>query len=130
VRTATELRAMLETVVSTEGTASRAAVKGYRVSGKTGTARKAIAGGYDPDRHLALFAGMAPASAPRLVAVVMVDEPSLGKYHGGDVAAPAFARVMEGALRLMDVAPDALDVAQAANAPLSSPKALRTRRPL
>lgn len=124
-RTATEMRSMLETVVSTEGTASRAAVKGYRVSGKTGTARKAIPGGYDPDRHLALFAGMAPATAPRLVAVVMVDEPSRGKYHGGDVAAPAFARVMEGALRLMDVAPDALD---APDAPLSRPQVMQAAR--
>ena len=129
VRTAIEMRAMLETVVSAEGTAVRASVKGYRVSGKTGTARKAVAGGYDPDRHLALFAGMAPATAPRLVAVVMVDEPSLGRYHGGEVAAPAFARVMEGALRLMDVAPDALDVAEAANAPFTAPKSVRTRRP-
>jgi cell division protein FtsI (penicillin-binding protein 3) len=129
VRTATELRSMLETVVSTEGTASRAAVRGYRVSGKTGTARKAVAGGYDAERHLALFAGMAPATVPRLVAVVMVDEPSLGKYHGGDVAAPAFARVMEGALRLMDVAPDALDLAEAANAPLNAPRPVRARKP-
>ena len=126
VRTATELRSMMETVVSTEGTALRASVKGYRVSGKTGTARKAIAGGYDAERHHALFAGMAPATAPRLVAVVMVDEPSLGKYHGGDVAAPAFARVMEGALRLMDVPPDALD---APDAPLHTPKTIRARRP-
>jgi cell division protein FtsI (penicillin-binding protein 3) len=126
VRTATELRSMMETVVSTEGTALRASVKGYRVSGKTGTARKAIPGGYDAQRHHALFAGMAPATAPRLVAVVMVDEPSHGKYHGGDVAAPAFARVMEGALRLMDVPPDALE---AADAPLDAPKTVRTRRP-
>ena len=59
----------------------------------------------------------------------LLDEPSLGRYHGGEVAAPAFARVMEGALRLMDVAPDALDVAEAASAPLNVPKPLRTRRP-
>ena len=117
LRTATELRSMLETVVSLEGTAARASIKGYRVSGKTGTARKAIAGGYDPERHLALFAGMVPASAPRLVGVVIVDEPSHGGYHGGDVAAPVFARVMQGALQLMDVAPDAED-APAASAPL------------
>lgn len=108
-RTALDLRTMLETVVSLEGTAHRAAVRGYRVSGKTGTARKAVAGGYDANRHLALFAGMAPATAPQLVALVMIDEPSLGRYHGGDVAAPVFARVVQGALRLMDVAPDALD---------------------
>ena len=111
VRAARELRTMMETVVSAEGTASKAALKGYRVSGKTGTARKAVAGGYDPERHRALFAGMAPASNPRLVTVVVIEEPGKSIYHGGDVAAPVFARVMQGALRLMDVAPDALDPA-------------------
>jgi cell division protein FtsI (penicillin-binding protein 3) len=111
-RTARELRTMMETVVSLDGTASRAALKGYRVSGKTGTARKVAAGGgYDPDRHRAIFAGMAPATDPRLVAVVVIEEPSKGRYHGGEIAAPVFADVMQGALRLMDVAPDALDPA-------------------
>lgn len=106
-RTARELRGMMETVVSLEGTASRAALRGYRVAGKTGTARKiAAGGGYDAERHRAIFAGMAPATDPRLVTVVVIEEPSLGRYHGGDVAAPVFAKVMQGALRLMDVAPD------------------------
>jgi cell division protein FtsI (penicillin-binding protein 3) len=109
VRTAREMRTMLETVVSTEGTASRAALRGYRVAGKTGTARKiAAGGGYDPDRHRAIFAGMAPATDPRLVTVVVIEEPSKGRYHGGDIAAPVFSDVMQGALRLMDVAPDDL----------------------
>jgi cell division protein FtsI (penicillin-binding protein 3) len=107
-RTARELRDMMETVVSNIGTATQAAVKGYRVTGKTGTARKAIPGGYDATRHYALFAGMAPASHPRLVTVVVVDEPRKGNYHGGDVAAPVFSRVMTGALRLLDVPPDGL----------------------
>jgi cell division protein FtsI (penicillin-binding protein 3) len=107
-RTARELRDMMETVVSNIGTATQAAVKGYRVTGKTGTARKAIPGGYDATRHYALFAGMAPASHPRLVTVVVVEEPRKGNYHGGDVAAPVFSRVMTGALRLLDVPPDGL----------------------
>ncbi|HWP94823.1 MAG TPA: penicillin-binding transpeptidase domain-containing protein [Gammaproteobacteria bacterium] len=106
VKTAREMRAMLETVVSDAGTAGRAAVRGYRVSGKTGTARKAVPGGYAPDRHVAVFAGMAPATRPRVVIVVMLDEPKAGRYHGGEVAAPVFAKVMGGALRLMDVPPD------------------------
>jgi cell division protein FtsI (penicillin-binding protein 3) len=107
-RTARDLRAMMETVVSEAGTATRAAVKGYRVSGKTGTARKAIPGGYDAERHYAVFAGMAPATRPRFVTVVVIDEPRRGIYHGGDVAAPVFSKVMSGALRLLDVPPDGL----------------------
>lgn len=107
-RTARELREMMETVVSETGTAINASIRGYRVSGKTGTARKAVAGGYDDKRHYAVFAGMAPASAPRLVTVVVIDEPRRGAYHGGDVAAPVFSAVMTGALRLLDVPPDGL----------------------
>jgi len=108
-RTAREMRTMLETVVAIDGTATRAALKGYRVAGKTGTARLVSAsGGYDAERHRAIFAGMAPASDPRLVTVILIEEPSKGRYHGGDVAAPVFAGVMQGALRLMDVAPDDL----------------------
>jgi cell division protein FtsI (penicillin-binding protein 3) len=103
------LRTMLEKVVSTEGTAPRAAVPGYRVAGKTGTVKKSVAGGYSKDRYLAVFAGMIPASAPRLVMVVMIDEPAAGKYYGGQVAAPVFARVMAGAMRLLNIAPDALE---------------------
>jgi cell division protein FtsI (penicillin-binding protein 3) len=106
VETARRLRSMLETVVSAAGTAPKAAVPGYRVAGKTGTARKSIAGGYAKDRFQAVFAGMAPASAPRLVMVVMIDEPSAGEFYGGAVAAPVFAEVMAGALRLLNVPPD------------------------
>jgi cell division protein FtsI (penicillin-binding protein 3) len=106
--TAQRVRTMLETVVSAEGTARKAAVPGYRVAGKTGTARKSIPGGYAKDRYQALFVGLAPASDPRLVMVVMIDEPSAGKFYGGDVAAPVFAAVMGGALRLLNVAPDNL----------------------
>ena len=81
---------------------------GYRVAGKTGTAWKATAGGYSTDRYLAVFAGVVPASRPRLAVVVMIDEPGGVLYYGGDVAAPVFSAVMSGALRLMSVAPDVL----------------------
>ncbi len=109
--TARILRSMLEDVVSSEGTAPAAAIKGYRVAGKTGTVRKSISGGYADDRFVSVFAGMAPAGNPRLVAVVMINEPSAGKYYGGQVAAPVFSKVMGGALRLLNVSPD--DPAQA-----------------
>jgi len=105
-RSVQELTQMLEAVVTGEGTGVRAAVPGYRVAGKTGTARKSQAGGYADDRYVAVFAGFAPASRPRLVIVVVIDEPSGGIYYGGDVAAPVFSTVMAGALRLLAVAPD------------------------
>jgi len=104
--TARRVRAMLETVVSAKSTARLAAIKGYRVAGKTGTAKKAVRGGYSSQRYQAVFAGMAPASRPRFVMVVMVDEPRGSHYYGGKVAAPVFAKVMEGALRLFNVPPD------------------------
>jgi cell division protein FtsI (penicillin-binding protein 3) len=101
-----ELVGMLETVVAAEGTGKLAAIPGYRVAGKTGTAWKATAGGYSTDRYMAVFGGVAPASEPRLAAVVVIDEPSAGQHMGGQVAAPVFARVVGGALRLLAVAPD------------------------
>jgi len=101
-----ELLAMLESVVAAEGTGKLAAIPGYRVSGKTGTAWKATAGGYSTDRYMAVFGGVAPATAPRLAAVVVIDEPSAGQHRGGQVAAPVFSRVVGGALRLLAVAPD------------------------
>lgn len=106
---AQQVRAMLELAVEKDGTGSRAAVPGYRVGGKTGTARKITTGGYSEDRYLALFAGFAPASAPRLVMVVVIDEPQGDEYYGGQVAAPVFGHVMSGALRLLDIAPDDLE---------------------
>lgn len=105
-RTAQEVLAMMETVVSPEGTARRAGVTGYRVAGKTGTAKKAGPNGYTDGHYQAVFAGMAPASDPRFVMVVMIDEPSGEHYYGGIVAAPVFANVMETALRLYNVPPD------------------------
>ncbi|MGH8129659.1 MAG: peptidoglycan D,D-transpeptidase FtsI family protein [Steroidobacteraceae bacterium] len=107
-RVARDLIGLLEEAVTPAGTGVKAAVPGYRVAGKTGTSWKAIPGGYSTDRYLAVFAGVVPATRPRLAAVVMIDEPHGALYYGGDVAAPVFSAVMSGALRLMSVAPDDL----------------------
>lgn len=106
---AQQVRGMLEVVVE-RGTGQRAQVEGFRIAGKTGTARKAVQGGYAEDKYNAIFAGLAPASDPRLVCVVLLDEPQGKEYYGGQVAAPVFAEVMEGALRLLGVTPDRLEV--------------------
>lgn len=108
VESARSLARMMEAVVaSPEGTGHRAHVRNYRVAGKTGTAWKSSAGGYSKNRHTAVFAGFAPASAPRLVAVVVIDEPQGSRYYGGDVAAPVFANIVTGALRVLAAPPDA-----------------------
>jgi cell division protein FtsI (penicillin-binding protein 3) len=104
-KTAREMRAMLETVVSPEGTAPKAQVPGYRVGGKTGTAYKVVGGKY-VSKYVASFVGFAPASDPRIIIAVMVDEPSTGEHFGGDVAAPVFSLVAAAALRAMNVTPD------------------------
>jgi cell division protein FtsI (penicillin-binding protein 3) len=115
-----DLIQMMEQVVEKGGTATRAALIGYRVSGKTGTAFKSIAGGYSTDKIMAVFAGLVPASHPKLATVVVIDEPSRDMQEmsilaqGGTVAAPVFASVMSGALRLMDVPPDDLQNVPAA----------------
>ena len=106
-RTASMLKSMLEAVVS-QGTGRRAAVANFRVAGKTGTAWKSGEGGYFSDRYLAAFGGFAPLDDPRLVAVVVIDEPRGSAYYGGEVAAPIFSRILSGALRLLSVPPDAL----------------------
>jgi cell division protein FtsI (penicillin-binding protein 3) len=103
---ARQLRTMLETVVDDGGTGQRARVAGYRTAGKTGTVRKSGVSGYQEDRYTSMFAGMVPATNPRLVMVVTIDEPSGDDYYGGVIAAPVFANVMAGALRLLDSAPD------------------------
>jgi cell division protein FtsI (penicillin-binding protein 3) len=105
---AREVRKMLEGVVQRGGTGLRADVPGYEVAGKTGTVHKSTAGGYAEDRYQSLFAGMAPASDPKLVMVVVIDEPEGNDYYGGLVAAPVFARVMQGALRILNIPPDDL----------------------
>jgi len=108
---AKQIRDMLETVVSSEGTASRAAIKGYRVIGKTGTAHKYNPrGGYFVDRYHSLFVGIVPASNPRFVTVVTIDEPNKEKGHyGGAVAAPIYSKVMKGTLRILNIPPDNLN---------------------
>ena len=110
-KTARQVRDMMEKVVTREGTGWRAQIPNYRVAGKTGTVHKFIAGGYAEDQYQSIFAGMAPASDPRLVLVVMLDEPSNGEYFGGQVAGPVFSKVMAGALRLLDIPPDNLKLA-------------------
>lgn len=105
-QTAREVRAMLELAVQPGGTAPKAQIQGYRVAGKTGTAHKLESGVY-ANKYVSSFVGLAPASDPRLVVAVMIDEPSGGKYFGGDVAAPVFAQVMAGSLRALGIAPDA-----------------------
>jgi len=105
--TAHAVRHMLEMAASEEGTAPQARVGGYRVAGKTGTARKTDDGHYT-NEYIASFAGFAPASNPRIVVAVMIDSPGGGHYYGGEVAAPVFARIATGSLRTLQVAPDAL----------------------
>jgi cell division protein FtsI (penicillin-binding protein 3) len=106
-QTAREMRAMLELAVQPGGTGPRARIMGYRVAGKTGTAHKQENGGYAADKYIASFVGLAPASAPRVVVAVMIDEPSSDDYYGGSVAAPVFAQVTQGALRVLGVPHDA-----------------------
>ncbi len=102
---AEQLTAMLETVTSPEGTATRAAIDGYRVAAKTGTSRKVGVSGYS-DRYVSSIAGFAPVTRPRIAAAVVIQDPRGGDYYGGLVAAPLFRRVMADALRLMNVPPD------------------------
>ncbi len=106
-RHARTMISLLESVVK-DGTGSRAAIPGYRVAGKTGTARKVKKGerGYYDDRYTAVFGGLAPASNPRFAAVVVIDDPRAERFYGGEIAAPVFSAVVGGALRLMGVAPD------------------------
>ncbi len=106
-KTATQVLQMMELVTHDGGTAPMARVSGYRVAGKTGTAHKFINGSYDGRAYISSFVGLAPASDPRLVVAVMIDEPSGRDYYGGLVAAPVFSKVMAGALRFMALPPDA-----------------------
>lgn len=103
---ARSVAAMLETVISATGTGSRARVPNYRIAGKTGTSHKASASGYAADSYVASFAGFGPASNPRLVCVVVINDPTGEAYYGGLVAAPLFASVMTGAMRILNIPPD------------------------
>jgi len=104
--TAKTVRRMLELAAGPGGTAPQAQIQGYRVAGKTGTAHKLENGRY-ANKYVASFVGFAPVSDPRIIIAVMVDEPSAGKYFGGLVAAPIFARIGGESLRTMRVMPDA-----------------------
>lgn len=103
--TVKQVREYLQAVVTPTGTARRAAVPGYVVAGKTGTVRKVGIGGYKHKRHQSLFVGMVPAEKPRLLAMVMVDEPRGKEYYGGAIAAPVFREVMKGSLRMLQIPP-------------------------
>ena len=119
-KVARELIQLMDQVTEKGATAQRASLIGYRVSGKTGTAFKSMAGGYSTDKIMAVFAGLVPATHPKLATVVVIDEPSRDVHEvgvlaqGGTVAAPVFASVMSGALRLMDIPPDDLQNVPAA----------------
>jgi len=107
-QTADAMVEMLEGVTLKGGTATKAVVPGYRVGGKTGTAKKAIAGGYGDD-YIGSFAGIGPISSPRLACVVIINEPTGDYYYGGEVAAPVFSSVMGAAMRLLNIPPDGND---------------------
>ena len=104
-QTARQVRDMLEMAAGGEGTGAAAQVQHYRVAGKTGTVHKLVNGDYAEDQYLSLFAGMAPATDPHIVMVVMIDDPR-GKYFGGQVAAPVFGKVMAGTMRILNIKPD------------------------
>lgn len=108
-KTAHEIKDMLELVVQPGGTALKAQVLGYRVGGKTGTTHKLGPHGYEKDKYVGSFVGMAPASNPRLIMAVMIDEPTTGDYYGGTIAAPVFSAVMADALRMLAIPQDAIN---------------------
>lgn len=119
------IRAMLETAAGDKGTGKRAMIDGYSVGGKTGTLHKVKAGGgYDAHRYMSVFAGLSPVDDPRLVTIVVIDEPREGDYFGGLVAAPVFSEVTGNALRLLQVTPDNMDV----NRNIASVKAMLAKR--
>ena len=119
------VRHMLQTAAGDQGTGKRAMIDGYSVGGKTGTARKIkVGGGYDENRHMSFFAGLSPIDNPRLVTVVVIDEPHEDKYAGGLVAAPVFSEVTGTELRLLQVTPDNMDV----NRNITSVKAVIAKR--
>ncbi len=106
---ARQLLNMMESVVTEGGSGHRAVVEGYRVAGKTGTSRKAVAGGYG-EEYVNIFVGVAPVSDPKLVVTVLVNEPGGDLYHGGETAAPVFSRIMGTSLQLLNISPDAKPV--------------------
>lgn len=109
VRTAAQVLDMLHSVTEEGGTASKARIAGYEVGGKTGTVHKVSGGQYLDDRYVALFAGIAPIESPRIVTVVVIDEPKGDSYGGGSAAAPVFSAITQGALRILNIAPTRFD---------------------
>ena len=97
---------MLQMAAGPGGTATKAQTIGYSVGGKSGTAHKQEGRGYASNKYRSWFVGMAPIDKPRIIVAVMVDEPTAGKYYGGDVAAPVFSQVVQQTLRMMNVSPD------------------------
>ena len=119
------IRTMLKAAASDKGTGKRAMIDGYSVGGKTGTLHKVKAGGgYDDHRYMSVFAGLSPVDNPRLVTIVVIDEPREGDYFGGLVAAPVFSEVTGNALRLLQVTPDNMDM----NRNVASLKAMLAKR--
>ena len=96
---------MMEGVIE-DGTGGNAKVKGYRVAGKTGTAEKIINGKYEKNKNIGSFVGLIPATNPRIIMAVMIDEPSIGSHFGGVVAAPVFSNVMAGAMKILNIPQD------------------------
>lgn len=105
-KTAAEIRKMLQMAAGPGGTGQKAQTLGYSVGGKSGTAHKQVGKGYASNKYRSWFTGMAPIDKPRIIVAVMVDEPSAGRYYGGDVAAPVFSEVVQQTLRMMGVQPD------------------------
>lgn len=122
VKVARQVRRLMEDVTVGDGTGVDAAVPGYRVAGKTGTVRKHTTGGYFDDRHQSVFIGMVPAENPRLVGLVMIDEPRNKQYYGGQVAGPVFSNVMRSAVRQLQLAPDGTPLTNTAAAPAQEPR--------
>ena len=112
---ARQVKTMLKAVTVKGGTGTRAAIPTYQVAGKTGTVHKVGKQGYEENRYVALFAGMVPADDPRLVTVVIINDPRGENYYGGQVAAPVFASVTADALRMLNIPPDSVDFRTAAN---------------
>ncbi len=121
-KTAKTMSRMLETVTQVGGTATKGQVPGYRIAGKTGTAHKLLNGQYADHLYVSSFVGYGPASSPRYIIAVMIDEPTAGKHFGGDVSAPVFSNMMSQALRMSGVAPDAPQLREATAAPVTGAK--------
>ena len=126
-KTARIMAQMLETVTEQGGTATKSQVSGYRISGKTGTAYKIVNGQYAENQYLSSFVGYGPASNPRYIIAVSIDDPSAGKHFGGDVSAPVFSKVMSQALRMSGVLPDAESLREASAAPLPTTGVVKER---